>query len=578
MMFLCVVNEFSFFHVLILATQRKSILILEVEPFFPLMKGPLTRLITLLVSFRLMGWAIDKVPELRRVKEVPRRALLYDVFGKTEKWQNNYFSFLNAEDNLGQYGLAYKKAVTNYMSNKHVGILTSSVLMTKFQEKKLQGVGIPKDTLGSLAVFCKNSLDCINSFSPYRGVNSILFIGSVVFCVLKLAFLSKLFKPVSREIFLAADFIADLRDIRLYRELEEGGKLLMVMRTGSKKIIPKEAVGFTFCDRKDGALFLGDLLKNIIMVLGDLWKLGRFCSHVHPALFRRLMALVYQRLLYRAFFYKFRPRYYWGRDPYSEDHIIRRQELNLIGGLSFGVSSGHLTWAILIPQYRYLSFDKYYVLGRGKYKQYYGHTWANNMTVVPAGSFSGMRSHYTNRFRKRTLDIAVFSSVFVGELKFAEFINGLAKAFPERRVILQMKALFSDIPATEEFIEMSRKDAPNVETSTAPALDILESVGYAFSDPSSVVLEALQFGARSFAFDMPDLQRENINRQYPSLIVRTSSDAIDRIKNIESGDWKYPLDEFEEIVDLSGTVFFDRIRMDMMLSAKQPAISLLTDQ
>ena len=97
MTFLCVVNEFSVFHVLTLAVQRKTILILEIEPFFPLMKEPLTRLITLMVNFRLMGWAIDSVPEIQRVKEVPRRVLLYDVFGKTENWQNSYFSFFSAK-------------------------------------------------------------------------------------------------------------------------------------------------------------------------------------------------------------------------------------------------------------------------------------------------------------------------------------------------------------------------------------------------------------------------------------------------------------------------------------------------
>jgi len=231
----------------------------------------------------------------------------------------------------------------------------------------------------------------------------------------------------------------------------------------------------------------------------------------------------------------------------------------------------------LLPEYRYLSFDRYYVFGRGKYKKYYGNTWAEDMDVIPSGSFSGTRQHYASRFKKRSLDIAVFSSVFVGEIKFSDFVNEVAKSFPERRVILQMKYLFDDLSTTPAFVERSKKYAPNVEISTATALDVLEQVGYSFSDPSSVVVEALQFGAISFAFDMPELQKENINREYSGWVVTSATEAIGRIRNIEAGTWRYPIENFEDAVDFSGMVFFDRIRRDMGLIPKEPSISLLSE-
>jgi len=308
---LCVVTEFSFLQILILVAYRQPILILDIEPLLPFTYRALSYLISILVERKLIHWAIDRVPELKRVKEVPRRVLLYDVFGQIETWQNSYFGFANADQTVGKYGLAYKKAVTNYIAKKHVCLLTLRTLLDGRLGKSSCGVGIPEDTQGALKAFCESSLKCGSSIVPFRLINFTLFIGSIILCLIWVLRRTRIYAPSPKRIFVAADFIGDTRDNLLYRELEEGGEMLMVARGGTQNtMIARELSTYEVCERGDGFLFWNDFFPCMKMVFHHLWTFNWFYSHVHPALFRRLMALVYQRLLYRGLFYRFRPKYF----------------------------------------------------------------------------------------------------------------------------------------------------------------------------------------------------------------------------------------------------------------------------
>ena len=70
-------------------------------------------------------------------------------------------------------------------------------------------------------------------------------------------------------------------------------------------------------------------------------------------------------------------------------------------------------------------------------------------------------------------------------------------------------------------------------------------------------------------------QKTGIFREFPDLCVFSSEQAIYRIKSIEEGKWHYPLDKYSDLVDLSGKVFIDKVREDVGLLAKEPAIPLI---
>ena len=90
----------------------------------------------------------------------------------------------------------------------------------------------------------------------------------------------------------------------------------------------------------------------------------RFFYCHEPAHFYGIIALPFRRIILRGFFNKFRPAYFWGRDDYNVEHIIRRQEMHRYGGISLGINHGFPSYANLFPQWRYISFDRYYTFGR----------------------------------------------------------------------------------------------------------------------------------------------------------------------------------------------------------------------
>jgi hypothetical protein len=570
-----VVTELSVFRLLLSAALGRKILIVEVEPLLPHTVELLERIVRAVVRTGRARWAIEGMETLKRVKNVPGRTLLYDVFGRIEPWQDDYFGFANLENAVGNDAMAVKLAVTNYFTQKHVSLLVLNELLAAETIGKFVLIGAPADTFAAAGRFCGKPAPGSAAWIPARLVNIGLTVAVALASLRWIAAHARPGKPDAKPFFLAADFIGDDRDVRLYRELEDGGPMLMVKRgVGKTSPLLAELGGYTVCDLEDGRVSFRNAASAFVAVLRDAWRIYRRFAAVHPALFWRLVKLPYRRLLYRGLFARYRPKFFWGRDPYNEDHVIRRQELNKTGGRSFGVNTGYLTWSILIPAWRYVSFDRFYVFGRGRYDKYYGATWAKDMAVVPAGSFTADRAHYANRFAPRQSDIAVFASVFIGEPEMTALVRALAAAFPDRMVILQVKSNFLGVPGTEAFIAGCREGLANVEYTTDPVYDIFFRARYGFSDPSSVVVEAMQFGMISFAFDLPHVQATNVNREYPGLCVTTAEDAIARICAIEAGTWRYPVESFQDAVDLSGTVFFDRVRGDMGLPPRAENIPL----
>lgn len=579
MIYLFVVNEFSLLRLMVFAILRRKILILMVEPVFPGLNRYLESIVNYLISSGRAQWAFDAAPELKRVQDTGIKSLLYDVYGKTEPWQNAYFQFPKFEQTIGHYAMACKLAITNYMEKKHGSLLVLRALLAGRKGGPLMAVGIPADSHAAAEIFSGASVPGKILKIPTTLINFLIFSLATGASVLWAIGHTRLRKPEQKTIFLAADFIADARDFRLYEEMKDGGELLMVGRgVGIHSPLLAQLPKHTYCHLGDGQMSITEFVPLLKMVVQDEWALFKNFSKVHPGLFRCLVTLPYKRLKYRCLFKRFMPQYYWGRDPYNDDHIIRRQELQKVGGTSLGVNTGALTWAILIPAYRYISYDRFYVFGQSKLKKYYGETWARDMEVIPAGSFTAHREYYDRRFDDRPNDIVIFTGVFLGEPEFVDFIRGLAETFVERKIIIQTKGRYQNRGVFDKFIEDCQKGLSNIEYSTNSAYELFFRARYGISDPSSMVVEAMQFGMITFAFDIPNLQTTNVNREYPGLTVTDVAQVVENINKIENESWEYPREAYQELVDMSGTVFFDRVRVDAGLPSNQTGkpVSLLS--
>jgi hypothetical protein len=575
---LFIVNEITLVRAIFSALVDKEVLLLAVEPMFPPLRRFLNFVVGLLLRSGRAKWAIDLCPELQHIREYPDRSILYDIYGRTEDWQDEYFEFRQAELKEPLYAFAYKHITTNYTPKYHVAILVLQSFLDRETADHVSVIGLNADIAALINAYFG---ECVFERASGMGTTTKAFNLFVMlgFMAYSIIWIMARIRPLGvpfRSFQFAADYFMTSRDLPLYRDLADIGPILLVERYRGLPT-PEADLRVNLCKWSDGRFTLAGGLSALGMVVRDTFCLYRSFGWSPPGHFYYVAPLPFRRAVLRAFFTRFRPKYFWGRDPYNVEHILRRQELNSIGGVSLGINVGYVTWTIALYMYRYVSFDRFYVFGREPYEKYYQHTWANDMTLVPTGTYGAARDHFARRFDPRPHDIVIFAAAFIGAREFTDFVRGLAEAFPERNILLEVKGVLIKTQGARDFITDCTKDLPNVRMTTESVYELFFKARYSFCDPSSVITEAMQLGTISFAFDIPRLQKTSIFREYPEMVVATADDAAWRIRGIESGCWHYPLEKWREYVDLSGRFFTDQVRIDIGLSPKEPAIPLIPD-
>ena len=333
-----------------------------------------------------------------------------------------------------------------------------------------------------------------------------------------------------------------------------------------------EFSGFDRTGVGEGWFKISDGIATLAMVAWDSWQLMRLYLAFEPPYFFKIITLPHRRAKIRAHLARFPTNYFWGRDPYNPEHILRRQELHRIGGKSYGFLSGYGLLTDIMGKISYISFDKLYIVGRAFHDKYeWG--WDKSMEVIPVGSYSVSRDKIARLHNntERPKDIVVFTShVAAYNHPLAKaFIRELAESFPDRTLWLQLKALFLENETAQKFIYECMKGLDNIVFTPLELNDLIDKVGYAFSDPSLITLETIQFGIPSFVIDVVEKHEYCIYREYPFLCQKSSHDAIMRIRDMEAGAWTYPFEEYTNLIESPEVLIFDRIRLDLGLPSKQ---------
>ena len=95
---------------------------------------------------------------------------------------------------------------------------------------------------------------------------------------------------------------------------------------------------------------------------------------------------------------------------------------------------------------------------------------------------------------------------------------------------------------------------------------ILSQVEYALSTGSTVVVEAIQKGVKTFVLDVETTLGHFYLRDFSTLCVLTGDEVIQRIENIEAGNEEYRFNSYADLIDLSGSSPVNIIRHDIGLS------------
>lgn len=556
-------SELSLPKILVLIALRRDVRLLGVNSLIPPLKGVLNRVQNWALQSGHATLAIKEFSDLGPFWEYSTLVYCRDVFRKVEKWQNDYLGFKELVGDKSAYAEAYRLAACKYFHWKYVSMFLLNAVVSERPDWKL--FGVPKDLLGLCAhYFSTRDFSHLRpQRQPTRLVNTALAIMTILYgaswALLRIRALVKV-----EDVFLAADSINDERDRYLFDEVSDGGPVLMVMRNQS--LLDDVSLVFSQfpkCQIKDGFLPLGEGLKAVWHITVGVFHLFRRHGHVDPDLFFQVASFPVREIFYRALFRRFRPKYFWGRDDYQIEHILRRNELHQVGAKSFGISHGIPSICILMPPFRYISFDNYYLLA-GVIEPYYRETWADDMAVKVSGSFGFSREQLV-RPPSQSKRILIMSRYAVGHPEFIKTARMLAVFLPDYEILLQFKTGYAHDKLIPGIVKASSEGVTNVRLTTEPVYDLLLNVTCIVSDASTVVSEALQINVPIFVLDVIEKHETFPYRDFDGLCHRSADSISKAVSDLINSDSTYPFEKYSGLFNSSDISIYDMIRTDMGL-------------
>jgi hypothetical protein len=564
-------NELTVLTLLWHVYKGSNVLILCVEPIFPPLQGVLERFANRQIKRGRAQWVMDICGELHHVRDYVVSLLYYNIYRETSAWQGAYFKFTDCEANFPNTHRALKLTSINYTLSKQTTILLLHEVQNVLPVAQIETHGIPRDTLDFYRAFYHEDpgYRIRTSYIPYWGLNVFLAAAMVLHAVFWILLRLRPFLASPRNYFLTMDFTGDPRDIRLADELSVGGDVLFVSRTRKVFDLFKERVtnhrllpnGDGFFDFKNASVRWRDSIRDIFKIT------CMFAGHATP-FFYKAATIPHRQSKIRAQLIRYPTQNFWGRDPYNPEHILRRVELHRVGGKSFCCLTGYGILGDVVEVLTQISVDRLYIIGR-VFEEKYRDTWAEDMSVVPAGSY-GLTRKKLKKMRENKVtsrDIVIFTSYLplYQEPGLKAFIQEIAAAFPDRKIWLQLKVYFHDNDIAMGFIRECMEGYDNIEFTKATLDELIDQAGYAFSDPATIIMETIQFGLPSFVIDVVKKHQYCVFREFPHLCHSSAASAVELINNIESGSWSYPFNIYSKLIETPEISILDQIRIDMGL-------------
>ncbi len=308
-------------------------------------------------------------------------------------------------------------------------------------------------------------------------------------------------------------------------------------------------------------------LSSLWLAVRDIVFLAWRGRNLTSGVFWNLIKTPYRRIMYRSLFNRFRCRNFWAKDDYNTEHIIRSQELRRIGGRHFGRLHGLPAYPVRTAQYAYLDLDVYYTFGND-FRRYYEKSWPEKMKVKAVGSYGMSREQLWRLKTPREKNIVVFLSDSFQTEKVIYSVRDIATAFPDRKVFI--KPRMENMGGwVERLPKMLDGASENLIIFDCQAEKAMFWGNYIISDPSTLVVEGIQYGHYTFTFVLDDRWRGLYFEGFPDLCLHSAEETIERIRAIENGSWVYPRESFADLVDLSKRIVWDVVRNDVGLASRE---------
>ncbi|TAN58593.1 MAG: hypothetical protein EPN26_01420 [Rhodospirillales bacterium] len=532
-----------------------------VLPLLRPLHGLLVRLEAWMLRKRLVQSLAEAFPDMPWIEGTPGRGYYNDIHHRIEVELHRHF-----DGGSGDLAYAFKKATTDAVqavvplplacewlaANRERGTWRLEGAPTFLHDVACMYYGQVPDWPVRILRLPVKPVNFLNALLVWAGVSLWLLLRTRL-------------KVETLKFCLAVDRMSPLDDQVLSRVLDDPREALVIDRLGSLAAAQGVRGGWQKARLCDARLQLSDLPGILSDLTTAIWGLWRKDGEIDPLLFGRRAALSGKQIMFRAFFRRFKPSFFWGRDDYSLEHVVRNIELKKIGGRSLGINHG-LAMNTFAPQWREIMFDIYYVYGRHMYETYQKDAWWQGMTVRPIGNLHCPHDERRgDRAQKRDIGYFAMSGPYF-EFLLREVFK-VARHFSGRTVHVRMK------PGRErhfmDLFERLMQEAPaNVRNHQEPdPYGLLTEIGYALTSGSTLTAEALQFGATTFCFDVDPSLECFYYRDFPGLTVPDAATVIRRIEDIESGHEKYDFMAYDGLISMSAGDPFDVIRQDIGLSS-----------
>lgn len=515
--------------------------------------------------------AIDEAPQLSYLRTLNTIVMINDVFASTEAWQEEVFLHDRVNERLAEYAMAYKLVSANYVSELQTPMLLIDALTRGDQSNDIRIVGASRCLRGLFEVYCRRPFPA-KAISAAGTIFSNISL-SILALVTGLAWIgsrTRIRAPTPEECFLAVDDLGDDTNDNLLNEISDVGPIVLVGRV--KGSPPRSVVSASYrcISASDGRFGIRGAIAAAGILVRDICRIFATCRSVDSGLFWRAAQLPLKRLMIRALLGRIRPRHFLGRDPYSPAHSLRRQELHRIGCASHGVLHGFGALTDLYPMFRYIDYDRFYVFGRDIF-EIYRDRWAEDMDVIPSGTFGFSRSEILTirNAAGRGASIVVLSNVLalLNHAGFVHLIRTLAENLPDVTILLQTKSTTRNMRSAIDFKEACAKDLPNVVVTDARLPELMQQAACVLSDPSTVVMEAIQLGIPAFVVDLIEGHKTCLYRKYPFLCLRTPDQAVSQISALLNGEWIFPFADCGNLINITERTIFDHFREGLGLSS-----------
>lgn len=519
------------------------------------------------------------LPELTRYVGLDFYANVHFRYDKIEPWIDRMFRFADIDGTKSDLAIAYKKAVWSKMYVLAQCAVIAHRLNECAEPDSCEILGVTNHINQIHEIHYGHALTeyaMATSSIAEKSINALLTLMIAIYGFLWLLPRVRVANPRQVQTFFGTNMslLKLAEELKPYSEaVVDHEKIRLILNSPALiETAKKQVPDIHFGVRGGGRFSVPQALSALASMVGSMLRFHREVGHLPAMIFAAVIILPYKQLVYRGLFNRYRFAYFFLLNEYAEESAVLASEARRTGCTVMGQIHGVPVTEILAPFWRYVDMDICYIPLKIPFATDYRNTWPERMMLRPVRSRGLIKERRHKLHTKKTNDIVFFFSSGIYMEQMTETVLAVARAFPDRTIYLCVKAnqVVEEICAgmTEELTSAEH----NIVRSNALSYDLMIDCGYAFgSCSSSIAIEAVQFGLKTFVLDFRPEDQPMLYRQFPEFCVRSADQAVARIKNLETDAWEYPWTLYEEIMGLSDQSISEAMQYDLYGDTGEPA-------